>query len=154
MPLFLVAATALAALAAVYDLKKGELPDWLTVGGLLVAPLAHAARAIALHAGAEEALAEAGYALLGAAACALVPWVMYRWNAIGGGDVKLFAALGAWCQAMIGFEALTYAFIAAVLIAPARLIYEGKLLRTLKNSLFLLGNAFLPRGRRKEVDPE
>ena len=152
MSWFLLAATAVAALAALYDVKKGEIPNWLTLGTLVVAPLAHGARVA--EAGAPGALTECGNSILGALACALVPWVLYRWNAIGGGDVKLFAALGALCQALIGFEALTYSFIAAVLIAPARLAYEGKLLRTLKNALLLLANAFLPKAKRRELDPE
>jgi prepilin peptidase CpaA len=154
VPVFLVVAVVIAAIAAVYDVTKGEVPDWLTLGALVLGPLAHAARMAMTHAGSEAALTEGGYSVLGALACAFVPWVLFRYNAIGGGDVKLFAALGAWCQAMIAVEVLTYAFIAAVLIAPARLAYEGKLLRTLKNSVFLLGNAFLPKDKRKTVDPE
>src|SRR5690349_17460824 len=118
MPMFLVAAVILAAVAAVYDVTKGEVPNWLTLGGLFVAPLAHAAYAATQHAGADVALAEGGYSVLGAVACAFVPFVLFRYNAIGGGDVKLFAAIGAFCQTMIGIEALTYAFIAAVLMAP------------------------------------
>ena len=154
MPIFLVVAVVIAAVAAVYDVTKGEIPDWLTLGGLAIGPLAHAARAAMKHAGSEVALAEGGYSVIGALACALVPWILFRYSAIGGGDVKLFAALGAWCQTMIGVEALTYSFVAAVLIAPARLAYEGKLFRTLKNTVLLLGNAFLPKEKRKTVDPE
>jgi prepilin peptidase CpaA len=155
MPSFLLAAVVVSAIAAVYDVRTGQIPSWLTLGGLFLAPFGHAARA-ALAAGGdgEAALTEAGLSVLGALACAIVPLVLYRQNALGGGDVKLFAALGAICQVSIGFEALTYSFLAAVLLAPARLVYEGKLLKTLKNTVLLLGNAFVPKAKRRDVDPE
>ena len=68
--------------------------------------------------------------------------------------MKLFAALGALLQPLIGFEAQTYAFVAAALIAPARLAYEGKLLKTLKNTVFLVANPFMPKDKRRTVDQE
>jgi prepilin peptidase CpaA len=154
MESFLLAAVVVSALAAIWDVRRGIIPNWLTLGVLVGAPLWHAARALSMHEGREGALAEAGYSVLGAIVCAIVPLVLYRQSALGGGDVKLFAALGALCQITIGFEALTYAFIAAVLIAPARLAYEGKLLSTLKNAVLLLGNAFLPKAKRRELAPE
>jgi prepilin peptidase CpaA len=155
MPSFLLAAVVVSAIAALYDVRTGQMPSWLTLGSLFVAPFAHAARAALAPGGnGEAALTEAGFSVVGAIACAIVPLVLYRQNALGGGDVKLFAALGALCQVSIGFEALTYSFIAAVLMAPMRLAYEGKLLRTLKNTVFLMGNAFLPKAKRRDVDPE
>ena len=52
---------------------------------------------------------------------------------------------------MFGLEAEMYAFVAAALIAPARLAYEGKLWKTLGNSARLVVNPFLPRSKRREI---
>ena len=151
---FLLAATLVAALAAWFDWRTGEMPNWLTLGPLLVAPVAHAAVAVSgahtLQAGAEAA----GFSLLGAALCAAVPLALYRASAIGGGDVKLFAALGALLRTLVGVEAQFYACIAACVLAMGRLAYEGKLFRVLGNTFMLAVNPFLPRDRRREITPE
>jgi prepilin peptidase CpaA len=153
-PYFLLAAVLVAALAAWFDWRTGEMPNWLTLGPLLAAPVAHGvAEALAartLAAGAEAA----GFSLLGAVVCAAVPLALYRASAIGGGDVKLFAALGALLRTLIGVEAQFYACIAACVLATGRLAYEGKLFRVLGNSVMLAVNPFLPRDRRREITPE
>jgi prepilin peptidase CpaA len=147
-----VVAIAVAAVAAALDWKRGEIPNWLTLGALGAAPLLHVARALAAHEGLESALTEAGFAVVGALACALVPALLYRQGAIGGGDLKLFAALGALLQALRGVEAEMYAFFSAALLAPAALAYQGKLFATLKNSLDIFVNLFLPKARRRAVE--
>jgi prepilin peptidase CpaA len=55
---------------------------------------------------------------------------------------------------MTGIEAELYAFVAAAIVAPARLAYEGKLLRTLGNTLALATNPLRPKSKRKELPPE
>ena len=52
----------------------------------------------------------------------------------------------------MGVEAQMYAFFAGTLVAPARLAYEGKLLGTLKNTVTLATNTFLPKEKRKPID--
>ena len=150
---FLVAAALIAAIAAVSDLKTGEIPNWLTLGALFVAPVAHLAFALAKHATVHAALIEGGSSLLGAVACSVVPAILYRQDAIGGGDVKLLAAVGALLQPYLGLEAEMYSFFAAGLIAPAFLAYEGKLFRTLKNTALLALNPLLPKRKRRQVEP-
>src|SRR6185503_12554073 len=57
-------------------------------------------------------------------ACALLPAGLYMRNAIGGGDVKLFAAVGALCHPLLGLRAELYSFafggLYALAIAGAR----------------------------------
>jgi prepilin peptidase CpaA len=79
---------------------------------------------------------------------------MYWKGAIGGGDLKLFAALGALCHPLIGLELEMYAFVAAALIAPAQLAYHGLLLRTLLRSLSLLTNPFRKPENRVDIPAE
>jgi prepilin peptidase CpaA len=150
---FLVAAAVISAIAAASDLRSGEIPNWLTLGTLLVAPLAHIVVALAAHMSGHNALLEGGSSLLGAIACSVVPAVLYRQEAIGGGDVKLLAGMGALLQPRLGLEAEMYSFFAAGLVAPAFLAYEGKLFRTLKNTILLAVNPLLPKAKRRPVEP-
>jgi len=152
-PYFFVAAVLVAALAAWFDWRTGHIPNALTLGPLLVAPVAHFV-SNAVMSTAQVALQAAGYSVLGAALCALVPMALYRASAIGGGDVKVLAAVGALMRPVVGIEAEFYAFLAAALIAPAYLAYEGKLLSVLQNTLALVINPFLPPERRRQVTPE
>ena len=155
MHAFLIAAALMTTVAAWTDARTGHIPNWLTLSPLGLAPLAHAAFA-ASHGGghaAREALIAAAYSVVGALVCALVPLFLYRASAIGGGDVKLLAALGAICMPMLGIEAELYGFVAAALIAPARLAYEGKLFATLGNTMHLVANPLLPKAKRRTIDP-
>lgn len=150
---FLVFAVVLTAIAAWVDWRTDHIPNWMTLVPLAAAPVAHFAWTLASRSMSEAAQA-AGFSVLGAFACALVPLVLYRAGAIGGGDVKLLAALGAICRTKVGVEAEFYAFMAAALIAPARLAWEGKLLRVLGNTVSIVINPFLPEKRKRALSPE
>jgi prepilin peptidase CpaA len=153
-PYFLVAAALVAAVAAWLDWRTGHMPNWLTLGPLALAPVAHAVAVGSVAHAFEPAVQAAGFSVLGAIVCAAVPLALYRASAIGGGDVKLFAALGALLRTLIGVEAEFYAFIAAAVLSLGHLAYQGKLLRVLGNTFMLAVNPFLPRDRRREITPE
>jgi len=148
----LVVAVAVSAIAGWLDWRRGEIPNWLTYGALVLAPLLHVIRMLASREPMEAALAEGGFSIGGALLCALVPALLYRQGAIGGGDLKLLAAIGAMLQPMLGVEAEMYGFFAAALVAPARLAYEGKLIATLKNAGTILMNLFLPKAKQRPVE--
>jgi prepilin peptidase CpaA len=139
--------------AAVTDVKTGRIPNQLTLPVLALAPPAHVA--LALYAGATlgAALWQGALSLAGVLLCAVVPLLMWRFNAIGGGDVKLFAALGALALPSLGFEAQLYVLLAASLLAPVKLVYEGKLLGALGNIGVQLTNPFRAKESRRTVDP-
>ena len=160
MNYFLAAAVIVTAIAAVADLRKassllgeGEMPNWLTAGPIFVAPIAHALMGFAIQKTWHATWVEGGSSLLGAVSCAVVPGLLYRQDAIGGGDLKLLVGVGAMLQPHLGLEAEMYAFFAAGLIAPAFLAYEGKLFRTIKNTALLALNPLLPKRKRKQVEP-
>lgn len=148
---FLIA-IAVAAVGAGYDWRKGEIPDWLTLPTILVAPLLHIIRFKVAKETMDASLYEGAYSLGGAAVSAIVPVLLFRQSAIGGGDLKLFVALGAVLQPVLGVEAQMYGFFAGAILAPARLAYEGKLISTIKNSFSILANFFLPKSRQHTVD--
>src|SRR4051812_4776591 len=100
---FLVA-IAVSAIAGWLDWRRGEIPNGLTYGVLALAPLLHVSRFLAAHEPLDGALTEGAFSLGGAFACLLVPALLYRQGAIGGGDLKLLAALGALLQTQLGVE--------------------------------------------------
>ncbi len=150
---FLGLAVLVAIASAITDLRRGEIPNAITLVPLVLAPVLHAGAAIAAGRSHEAHIA-AALSVLGAVAAGLVPYVLFRANAIGGGDVKLFAAIGALTRPMIGVEAVFYAFIAAAVIALGQMAWQGKLLRVLGNSLALATNPLRKKENRKEVAPE
>jgi len=147
-----IVALVVAGIGGYTDWRRGEIPNWLTYGALVLAPVFHVGRVLGAKQPLDYALTEGGISVGGAVLCGLVPALLHRQGAIGGGDLKLLAALGAWLQPMAGVEAEMYGFFSATLVAPARLAYQGKLLSTLKNSLTILGNMFLPKAKQRQVD--
>ncbi|HTE51111.1 MAG TPA: A24 family peptidase [Kofleriaceae bacterium] len=138
-------ALVIAAIAAVTDFRRGEIPNWLTLPPLVVAPVVHA-----ITGGPWAGLSSVGAAVL----CGLVPYWLFRRGAAGGGDVKLFAAIGAIAGLSLGVEAQLATFMAAAVISLGRLAWRGRLLRTIANALFLAINPILPRRFRREIAPE
>ncbi len=57
-------------------------------------------------------------------------------------------------QPMLGLEVEVYAFVAAAILAPAKLAYDGTLLRTLGRAATLAVNPLRPRDKRTEVPRE
>jgi prepilin peptidase CpaA len=145
-------AIVVAALAAWFDWRRGEIPNWLTYGAIVLGPLLNVARMLYAKETMDEALTEGAFSVGGLAMCAIVPAILYRQGAIGGGDLKLLAAIGGLLQTTLGVEAEMYAFFGTALIAPAILAYQGKLLSTIKNSFAILANFFLPKAKRRTVE--
>ncbi len=150
---FLVAAVVVTAAGGAIDLRTGQIPNALSLGALAAALVAHSALG-ATEAGASGAAMGFGAAALGAVLCGLAPMLLFSLGAMGGGDVKLLGALGAIALPMVGLEAELYAFVAAALFAPVRLAYDGKLLRTLGNTVALVTNPLRPKAKRRDLPPE
>ncbi len=115
--------------AAVTDLGWRRIPNWLTVPGALVA--------LALHAY-FGGLAAAAAALAGAALGFAIFLILYLAGGMGAGDVKLFAAVGAF----VGPRALVLVFVLTGLLggvaAVALALAHGRLRRTLLNTGHIL----------------
>lgn len=119
-------ALSVTAIAAWTDCKRGIIPNWLTLPALCIWPLVH------LVSGGLGALVTALFSL---AVCALVPLVMFVKGAMGGGDVKLFAALGLALplETALGLQLLSYLTVAT--LALTQLAFQGHLFTTLKSTL-------------------
>lgn len=155
--LLLLCCLAFVGVAAALDFRTGLIPNWLTLGGLGVGVVLHVAVHLADLSSSglvSAALAGVFNTVLGVLLCGLPPYVLFRMEAMGGGDVKLLAAVGAFVGPTLGLEIELSAFVAMALFSPIRLAYEGKLLAVLGNTLVLVANPFLPKQRRREVPRE
>jgi prepilin peptidase CpaA len=136
--------------AVVSDITTRRMPNIITFGGIFVALAIHGAAGFAA-AGFLGFLKGAGFALLGAFACGLIPFFAWKKGEMGGGDVKLFAAVGALMGPAIGFDvearALAFSFL---VLFPYRLIRHRAVGVALKNMGIGLANVF----RKKDAQVE
>ena len=148
---FSVIAVVAAGAAAFTDLRTGNIPNRISLGALCVGLAGSACLPLATG----QASAVPGSmltALGGAILCGIAPFVLWRARALGGGDVKMFLALGALLGPMLGLEAQMMAFASGALIVPFRLAWEGRLFATLARSGRLVTNAFVPGEKKKPID--
>lgn len=131
-------------IAAVTDTRSGRIPNWLTYPLLVVSPLAW---------GVCHGLREAVVSLLGLALCGAVPAFFFTRNAMGGGDVKLFAALGALLGPSTGIEVQFFSYTVLTFLLLARMAWEGRLFSTLATSLRAGLNLVLPQRLRRPLEP-
>lgn len=114
--------------AVIIDLKERRIPNWLTLPSLAVGLALQAAR------GGGEGLA-AG--LAGAAAGAALLALPFALGWMGGGDIKLLAAIGAFMGAPFTVLTLLFACAAAGVMAAGWLAATGNLVSSLRH-IFLV----------------
>lgn len=137
MPIAIVAVL-VGLVAATTDLRSGRIPNKLTFPAMLLG--------VAIH-GVFSGIAGLAESLIGLVVCAAVPGVVYKASkgaGIGGGDIKLFAAIGAILGPMQGLEVELSAFLLLGIFALFRLAFLGQLGRTLLSSLKVTAGLFIP----------
>jgi len=143
MDLFVpIAMLIIAATAAATDTRTGLIPNWLTLPPLVAAPLVY------LVAQGPGGLL---YSLAGALAAGTVPYLLFRFGTMGGGDVKLLAALGALGGPQLGLEIEMLGLCFAAAWGVVLLARRGALRKTLLSSLLLVVNFFLPARMRRPM---
>jgi prepilin peptidase CpaA len=123
---------ALTGIGALFDWRSGRIPNALTLGAIPVAAGVHAWAAAQ-----GRAWESAAFCFLGAAVCCLGPALLWKAGWVGGGDVKILAAMGAVGGPTLGVEAAFFAFFCAMAFVVVRLSWRGTFFRTLGNSLAL-----------------
>jgi prepilin peptidase CpaA len=110
-------------IAAVHDARRGHIPNWVVGLGLALV-LGGSIAAFSFSDG-FAGLGRAGSAALGFVACGAVPLLLFRLNALGGGDVKLLATIGAQLGPTLGLELSFAAFLVAAAYWPLRSMRAG-----------------------------
>lgn len=129
--------------AAIVDAQTQRIPNRLMMAGLLLAVVVRIGLAVsAVDAPGHRALAEAlldalGSAALGLFGCAILPLVLYRAGALGGGDVKLLAVAGALLTLGPGLELTRAALFVAVGFGWIKLALAGRLSASLRTTAAL-----------------
>jgi prepilin peptidase CpaA len=119
-----IAVLALGAAAAATDSARRRIPNVLTVGAAGVA-LAFAA--------ATGGSAGLGWSAAGPAVGLLLFLPLFALRAMGGGDVKLLAAFGAWLGPALVFWVAVYGAIAGGVLALLLVLWRGRLRTTMVN---------------------
>lgn len=125
---FLVSASLIAAIAAVNDVRKARIPNWLTYGGLAAALVARAAT------GWQGLLS----GLAGSAIAGGVFFLLFMVGGMGGGDMKLMAAMGAWVGTAESVPVLFTSAIAGGILALFYMLFSRRVVVTLRNSVALI----------------
>ncbi|MFA1819798.1 prepilin peptidase [Virgibacillus oceani] len=100
--------------ASYYDIRYQRLPNWLNMSGMLVGMAYH------LIVNQLDGFISSVLGLLVAGGILLV---MYIFKALGAGDVKLFAAIGAISGVLFSLYAIMYTIIFAGIIALIVLLF-------------------------------
>lgn len=125
------ALVAAATAATWFDVRERRIPNGLTVGAL----------AVALIARSMVGLPELGAGLLGASLCFIFALPFFLAGGLGGGDVKLLTAFGAFLgpgRLLTGFLVMALVGAAMAFVAMVR---RGAVLRTFTNLYLLVRTA-------------
>ena len=136
------------AAAFITDIKSMRIPNWITVSGLLAGLLAQALM------NGWDGLLKAG---VGAAAGFTVLLFMHLIGAVGAGDVKLFAGIGAWTGMLFTLQVVMYSVLFGALIGWLIVLKRretGRRTRKIFNTIsgfILLKSSFLLRNKDSEL---
>jgi prepilin peptidase CpaA len=130
--------------SAIYDIRYRRIPNWLTIGGVLLG--------FAINFGIGPPEGGIAFALQGFAAGFGIYMFLYVLRAMGAGDVKLMGAVGA----LVGWERWFGIFFVTAIVGGVMAIVlvaaRGRLKRTMFNVGFILSE--MKHGRPAYVGKE
>lgn len=140
-----VLAFLLLGLCAYWDIRYRKIPNWATLPGIVLGlgmnTMQHG----------WGGMKTSGLGLLVGFGALLVLFVL-SW--MGGGDVKLMAAVGALKGYPFVLSALFYSLIVGVVIGVIMLIWKRKTLSTFKNLFFVVGSRVTRLVPKRDINRE
>jgi prepilin peptidase CpaA len=129
----LMAAPALMLLlwAAAEDLRSRRIPNWLTFS-LMLSGIAQSA--------AFSATCSPGASLLGLLVGFALPFVLFAMGALGGGDVKLLAGIGAWFGPTAALNTFVIAAVLGAVMVVAQAVAQRRTKVLFRNTAVLAVN--------------
>ncbi|NWL90450.1 MULTISPECIES: A24 family peptidase [unclassified Paenibacillus] len=115
--------------AFITDIRSMKIPNKITLSGFMIGLVYHAATG-----GIEGIL----FAMKGAAAGLGLMFLMYLLRAVGGGDVKLFGAIGAWLGVSLTLSILMYSILAAGVLGMILLLLRQEFIIRIRNVMHSL----------------
>ncbi|WMT39937.1 prepilin peptidase [Paenibacillus sp. D2_2] len=115
--------------AFITDIKSMKIPNKITLSGFIIGISYHA-----VTGGMDGIL----FAIKGAAAGFVLMFIMYLFRAVGGGDVKLFGAIGAWLGVSLTLSILMYSILAAGVIGLFILLLRREFIMRIRNVMHSL----------------
>ena len=134
-------------LAAVSDVRKRRIPNWVTLGGV--------ACGVVLNAIFYPGLPGLAFALKGLCLAFGVYFILYCLHAMGAGDVKLMAAVGSFTGWRAWLQIFVITAIVGGILALVLIIWRGRFQKTAANIGLILGEmgrGRLPYRKLEEVD--
>ncbi|WP_055109120.1 A24 family peptidase [Paenibacillus ihumii] len=122
MPVEIWGCFILLAAAFITDVRTMKIPNAITISGTVFGIIYH---------GIASGAAGLIFAVKGAAVGFGVMAALYAVRAVGGGDVKLFAGIGAWVGVPLTLSVLMYSILAAGCIGVLILIFRREAVRRL-----------------------
>ena len=117
--------------AAVEDVRTRRIRNWLTFA------LAGSGILHSYLSGSPLSPSQAWYGLLAGFA---IPFVLFALGALGGGDVKLLAGIGAWLGPVGAVEVFVVAALVGLVIVLVQCAWQGRLVTLFRNSTVLAIN--------------
>lgn len=137
-------------IAAITDLRTGLIPNAVVGLGAAAGVLV---QLLAVGLGDDSLWVALSRIALGGLAGLAMPLVLWSLRVLGGGDVKLFAAIGLCVGPWSAVAIQLWSHIVAVCLLPLWLAPSGQLVPALRTSAQVLFNLFVPVSSRKPVDP-
>lgn len=118
--------------AAVIDFKIRKIPNWLNLA-ILVGGIAQAALS-----GVPVTLMQSLLGVVVGFGILFIPYTVFR--AIGGGDLKMLTAVGAWLGPLATAQVYLVAAVAGLVIVLVQCFFTGRLTQLFRNSTLIVAN--------------
>lgn len=130
---FFIGAVLVAFLGAITDIHRARIPNWLTYTAVIAALILRASlmRWSGLASGA------IGILIAGGAFC-----VLFILGAMGGGDMKMMAAIGAWVGSRHILTVMVAIGLAGGVLALVSMVFNKNLIQTVRNTVRLIAYRF------------